>query len=159
MTIIINNGLNKLMRMRNIRKIKKDIKGRSVTSQRQLLLKLLRQSPKHLSAKELYKLAIVKNESISLATVYRNLRLFRELDLIEERRLGHIYCYYEMKESSDHQHLVCRSCDKVIEFTSPLIGQLLEELQHEHGFNVNKFELFLEGDCHQCHKGAAGEPE
>jgi len=77
--------------MRNIRKTKKEMKGRSVTAQRQLLLSLIRKAGGHISAKELYRRASRKNESISLATVYRSLRLFKELGLIEERRLGEVY--------------------------------------------------------------------
>jgi hypothetical protein len=75
-------------RMRNIRKIKQEINGRSFTAQRQLLLDLLKKAGGHLSAKELYRGASTKNESVSLATVYRTLQLFKELGLVEERRLG-----------------------------------------------------------------------
>ena len=138
--------------MRNIRKTKKEMKGRSVTAQRQLLLSLIRKAGGHISAKELYRRASRKNESISLATVYRSLRLFKELGLIEERRLGEVYCYYEVKESAGHQHLVCRGCDKVIEFESPLLSQLVEKLQRDHEFSLTKIELYMEGYCQQCNK-------
>jgi len=93
------SGLSFDMRMRNIRKNKKEFSGRPVTSQRQLLLRLIRRAGGHIGAKELYRRASNKSESISLATVYRNLGLFKELGLIEERRLGQLYCSYEIKES------------------------------------------------------------
>jgi Fur family ferric uptake transcriptional regulator len=112
-----------------------------------------------MSAKELYRRASRKNDSISLATVYRTLRLFKELGFVEERKLGQVYCSYEIKESSDHQHLVCRSCGKVIEFKSPLLTQLVEELQREHGFSLTKIDLYMEGYCQQCSKEPAGERE
>ena len=143
------------MRMRDIRKNKKEFSGRPVTSQRKLLLSLIKKAGGHISAKELYRRASRKNESISLATVYRTLQLFKELGLVEERRLGQGYCYYEVKESADHQHLVCRSCGKVIEFESPLIHKLVEKLQHDHGFNFTKIELYMEGYCQQCNKEAS----
>ena len=142
------------MRMRNSRKITNEIKGRPVTAQRQLLLRLIKKTGGHISAKELYRRASRKNESISLATVYRTLQLFKELGLVEERRLGQVYCHYEVKGSTDHQHLVCRSCGKVIEFESPLISKLVEELRHEHGFSLTKIELYMEGYCRRCTKGA-----
>jgi len=63
--------------MRNIRKNSTDIKGRPVTTQRQLLLDLIKRAGGHITAKELYTRAVGKNRSISLATVYRNLRLFK----------------------------------------------------------------------------------
>ena len=141
--------------MRNIRKIKNDMKGRSVTSQRKLLLSLIKKAGGHISAKELYRRASRRNESISLATVYRNLQLFKKLGLVEERRLGQVYYRYEMKDSAEHQHLVCRSCGKVIEFESPLIRRLVEALKHEHGFNLVKVELYMEGYCQECSKDAS----
>ena len=136
--------------MRNSRKIKNEIKGRPVTAQRQLLLRLIEKTGGHISAKELYRRANRKNESISLATVYRTLQLFKELGLVEERRLGQIYCRYEVKGSTDHQHLVCRTCGKVIEFESPLIAKLVEELKNEHGFSLRKIDLHMEGYCQNC---------
>ena len=141
--------------MRNVRKIKNEMKGRPVTSQRKLLLSLIKKAGGHISAKELYRRASKRNESISLATVYRTLQLFKELGLVEERRLGQVYCHYEMKDSNEHQHLVCRSCGKVIEVESPLLSKLVEELKHEHGFNLTKIELYMEGYCPQCDKEAS----
>jgi Fe2+ or Zn2+ uptake regulation protein len=143
------------MRMRNIRKNKIGMKGRLVTSQRTLLLDLIKKAGGHISAKELYRRASMRNESISLATVYRSLQLFKELGLIEERRLGQVCCRYEMKDSAEHQHLVCRSCGKVIEFDSPLIRELVETLKYEHGFHLIKVELYMEGYCRECVKEAS----
>ena len=59
-------------------------------------------------------------------------------------------CYYEVKQASEHQHLVCQGCGKVIEFKSPLIRRLVDKVQHEHGFKVTKAELYLEGYCLEC---------
>jgi Fe2+ or Zn2+ uptake regulation protein len=140
------------LRMRNIRKVQHELKGRPVTYQRKLLLDLIKKAGGHISAKELYRRASRRNRSISLATVYRSLQLFKELGLVEERRLGQLYCHYEMKDSAQHQHLVCRSCGKIIDFESPLIGQLVEELQRDHGFILQKVEVYLEGYCHECAK-------
>jgi Fur family ferric uptake transcriptional regulator len=140
------------LRMRNISKIQNEMRGRTVTSQRKLLLSLIKKSGGHISAKELYRRASRKNESISLATVYRTLQLFKELGLVEERRLGQMYCHYEMKESAEHQHLVCRSCGKIIEFDSPLINKLGEELQRDYSFILKKIEVYIEGYCKDCAK-------
>ena len=138
------------MRMRNIRNIKNFMEGHLVTSQRQLILSQIQKSGGHISAKELYRLASNKNKSISLATVYRTLRLFKELGLIEERRLGKVYCYYEIKESPEHQHLVCRCCGNVIEFDSDLVRRIIKKVHHDYDFNVTKTELYIEGYCKKC---------
>jgi len=126
------------------------MKRHHVTAQRQLLLQLIRSAGGHIDAKELYRRATREDELISLATVYRNLHLFKELGLVDERRLGQVRCYYEIKQTPEHQHLVCRGCGKIIEFESPLIRELVDKVQREHSFNVTKAELYLEGYCEQC---------
>ena len=138
------------MRMRSIRNIKNYLEGHLATSQRQLILSQIQKSGGHISAKELYRRASNKNKSISLATVYRTLRLFKELGLIEERRLGKVYCYYEIKETSEHQHLVCRCCGDVIEFDTDLVRRIIKRVNRDYDFNVTKTELYLEGYCKKC---------
>ena len=134
--------------MRSIRN--KQSQAYPLTMQRRLLLSLMHHTGGHMDAKELYQHALSNGASISLATVYRCLHLFKELGLVDEIWLGQTRCYYEIKQSAEHQHLVCRSCGKVIEFESPLIRRLADKLQREKGFNVTRAELYLEGYCQQC---------
>jgi Fur family ferric uptake transcriptional regulator len=121
-----------------------------LTTQRRLLLELLEEVDGHIDAKELYLRAAAKDQSISPATVYRNLNLFKQLGLIDERRLGKVSCYYEIKHSPEHQHLICQGCGKVIEFESPLVKALMDTIQENYGFKTTKFELYLEGCCQEC---------
>jgi Fur family ferric uptake transcriptional regulator len=134
------------------RNIKQDnpIQGHPLTSQRRLLLELLRDAEGHIDAKELYHRASARDKSISTATVYRTLNLFTELGLVDEIRLGKVQCYYEIKQSPEHQHLVCQGCGKVIEFQNPHFQKLVRAVRREHGFNVTKAELYLEGYCPEC---------
>ena len=111
---------------------------------------MIRNAGSHIDAKELYRRASSADRSISLARVYRSLRLFRELDLVDERRLGRSSHDYEMRHPAGHQHFVCRDCGRVIEFQAPLIGDLLGNTQQEQGFRVTKAEFYLEGHCPQC---------
>jgi Fur family ferric uptake transcriptional regulator len=126
------------------------IKAKPVTSQRMLLFNVMQEAGGHLDAKELYRRASERDPNISLATVYRNLRLFKEEGLINERHLGQARCYYEIKHSGEHQHLVCEACGQVIEFESSLIRKLVAEVQRKNNFSVTKVELCLEGRCHKC---------
>ena len=144
------DGYNRNMKLRLNRNHKNPIQGYPLTTQRRLLLELLGEANGHIDAKELYRRASSKDESISPATVYRSLNLFKQLGLIDERRLGKMRCYYEIKQSPEHQHLVCQGCGKVIEFETPLISKLVDKVQHEHSFNVTKAELYLEGYCLEC---------
>ena len=132
------------------RKQHNPIQGHPLTLQRRLLLELLRDAEGHIDAKELYRRAGAKDESISPTTVYRTLNLFKELGLVDEMRLGKIRCYYEIKQSLEHQHLVCQGCGKVIEFRNPHFQKLIKAVQREHGFKITKAELYLEGYCPEC---------
>jgi Fur family ferric uptake transcriptional regulator len=133
-----------------INRNKGQIKAKPVTTQRRLLLSVMQEAGRHLDAKELYRRASERDPNISLATVYRNLRVFEEQGLINERHLGQAHCYYEMKRLGEHQHLVCEACGQVTEFESPLIRKLVAEVQRKNNFSVTKVELYLEGHCHKC---------
>lgn len=126
------------------------IKGHPLTNQRRLLLGVLRNAKEHINAKELYRRASAIDKSISTATIYRSLNLFKELGLVDETRLGTIRCYYEIKQSPGHQHLVCRGCGKVIEFQNSHFQKLIDTVRQEHDFTITKAELYLEGYCSEC---------
>jgi Fur family transcriptional regulator, ferric uptake regulator len=141
------------MRMRISRNYKA-LEGHPRTKQRQVLLELISESEGHVDARELIKLAMAKDDSISQATVYRNLNLFKEMGLVEEKRLGHGHCYYEAKREGQkqHQHLVCNGCGAVIDFDCPL-SEIAERVKREQGFTVTKAEVYFEGYCKECGKG------
>jgi Fe2+ or Zn2+ uptake regulation protein len=120
------------------------------TTHRQLLLDILREAEGHLDAKQLFQEAVKREPRISLATVYRNLHLFQELGLVDERRLDKSQCYYEVKGAGEHYHLVCTTCGKVREFESPAVSRLVDEVQRNSGFAVTRAVLHLEGYCPQC---------
>lgn len=135
--------------MRLSRNYDETMRGHPQTKQRRLLLELIREAGGHIDAKELFRRANDKDQSISHATVYRSLNLFKQLGFIDEKRLGQAHCYYEMKGSLQHQHLVCRGCGKVIDFECPL-SEMVEKVKQEQGFTVTKAEVYLEGFCNDC---------
>jgi Fur family ferric uptake transcriptional regulator len=141
------------VRMRSKRNPDTAILDRPLTAQRRLLLDILRETPGHLDAKELYRRAIERDRRISLATVYRNLRLFKEMGLVGETRLDDVHCYYEIKRSAEHYHLVCSACGRVIEFESPLVARLVDEVERSCGFHAERAVLHLEGQCGNCGEG------
>jgi len=124
--------------------------GRSVTNQRKLLLDLIYRAKGHLDADELFRRAKEQQQRISLATVYRNLKLFKEMGLISENRLGETHSHYEIRSPVEHHHLVCRSCGRVEEFDSPLIAEARLRLQQEKGFDIFSVQLKMEGYCPKC---------
>lgn len=144
------NRYNGFVRMRIDRKQPGGIKDRPSTPQRRLLFDTLREAKGHLDARELYRTAAEKDPRISLATVYRNLRLFKELGLVEERRLDEVHCYYEIKRAPEHYHMVCTACGRVVEFESSLVSDLAAEVQRNSDFDVTRAVLYLEGYCPEC---------
>jgi len=134
-------------------------KGSISTAQRRLLLDLLRDTPGHIDARDLYRLANEKGQRVSLATVYRTLSFFTDLGIVEERHLDRTRCYYEMKPTTDHYHLVCEGCGQVFDFENPLVNQLAEEVGDTVGFEVERAVLYLEGLCKGCLDKAAGQGE
>jgi Fur family ferric uptake transcriptional regulator len=127
--------------------------GRRSTPQRRLLLDLLEQADGHLDAGELYLRAREIEPAISLSTVYRNLRLFREHGLIEERHLAEDHHHYEAKTRVEHHHLVCLGCGRIVEFVSPLVEEMKREIGAEHEFAVTGAEVSMSGYCSRCRQG------
>jgi Fe2+ or Zn2+ uptake regulation protein len=128
----------------------KVLTGQRVTSQRRLILDILRHSEGHLDADELYRLAKEREPRISLATVYRNLNLFKELGLVEERHFTEEHHHYEVKRKRKHHHLICLGCGRVVEFEYPLTRQMKEHISRKSGFKVLNTEVSMEGYCERC---------
>lgn len=129
------------------------LKGQRITNQRRLLLQLLRRSKGHLDADELFRLAKEREARLSLSTVYRTLRLFKELGLIEERHFSEDHHHYEAKGERDHHHVVCLGCGKVIEFDFPLAGKMKEDVSKQTSFDILSVDVSMEGYCDRCRHG------
>lgn len=129
--------------------------GKRATSQRTVLLDIIRRADGHLDADELYRRARESGHAISLSTVYRNLKLFRDQGLVKERHFAEEHHHYEVKASEEHHHLVCVSCGSVTEFASPLAKRLKREVESANGFRVTDTEIRIQGYCARC-KGSVG---
>lgn len=124
--------------------------GRRATSQRTLLLELIREAQGHLDAPELYRLAREKDPRISLSTIYRNLSMLKAMGFINELHFAEEHHHYEIKPQAEHFHLLCVRCGHVIEFESPLTERLKAELTKRHGFTITSTAIDLAGFCPDC---------
>jgi len=124
--------------------------GMRATNQRSLVLEVIRHGQGHLDADEIYRRARIKQPHISLSTVYRTLRMFKELGLVEELHFDEGHHRYEIKPSSEHQHLVCLGCGKIVEFECPLSSKMKEDIARENDFEVTGVEVRMTGYCPQC---------
>ena len=130
--------------------------GKRITAQRRLLLQIIRKAKGHLDADELYQRARQRQPAVSLSTVYRSLRLFKELGLIEKHQFDSSRWHYELKSGTRHLHLVCLGCGRVLEFHCPSAEKLESRLSKQEGFKVTDAEVYLEGYCSACQKQLLG---
>ena len=124
------------------------VTGMRATSQRALIMEIIRHG--HLDADEIYRQARIRQPRLTLSTVYRTLQMFKKLELVEELHFDEAHHHYEVKPSSEHHHLVCLGCGKVVEFKCPLSPKMKEDIAREKGFEITSVEIRMTGYCSEC---------
>lgn len=135
-------------------------KGLKTTGQRLLLLRILKDNKgKHLTAEDVHKQACELGSNIGLATVYRAIRLFTQLGLVDRLNLGDGSARFEISEMAmgeekhhRHHHLVCLNCKKVFPFEQDFLEDLEKNVLETTGFKVTDHEVSLYGYCKDCAK-------
>jgi len=123
--------------------------GQRLTAQRLLLLELVEKTEGQLDVYEIYRRAKERSRKISLSTVYRALRLFTDLGIVDDLQRDEHH-YHTPKLSHEHHHLVCLGCGQVVEFESELVDALKESVGSRHNFDVTRGEVNLSGYCQRC---------
>ena len=126
--------------------------GMRATNQRALILQIIRQREGHPDADEVYRQAREKQPNISLSTVYRTLRQFKESGLIQEVHFNENHHHYEAKAPQEHHHLLCLGCGKVVEFQYPLSSYVKKNVAEAKGFDISDTEIHLRGYCPECRR-------
>ncbi|PRR81030.1 Fur family transcriptional regulator [Clostridium vincentii] len=128
--------------------------GYKFTRQKQYVLKTLINADIHLNAKEIYE--IVKEDSVSLTTVYRTLKNFKELGIIKEINANDTN-YYEMKIFSGkplNLHLTCNQCNSIIDIDSRSLNLeyllLNNKLEKENNLQIYDSNIMFIGLCSEC---------
>ena len=92
-----------------------------------------------------------KNYRVSRATLYNTVDLLLECHLIRKHQFGKSQAQYEKSYSNkQHDHLVCTSCDKVIEFCDPRIQGIMNVIEEAMEFKISRHALNLYGLCKEC---------
>lgn len=119
-------------------------KGLKMTGQRRVIARVLSQSHDHPDVEELYRRASKLDDNISVATVYRTVRLLEEKGILEKHDFGGGRARYEVTEQGTHYHLIDVDTGKVIEFEDPEHVKLVEIMAKKLGFNLlqHRLELF-----------------
>lgn len=104
----------------------------------------------HVTAEELYRILAKRHPHIGLATIYRTLNLFCEAGLAQARHFGSQTQYDNVINKGHHDHLICTSCGKILEFENVEIERLQEEVARRNGFSIQMHKLELYGLCSAC---------
>lgn len=102
----------------------------------------------HISIDELYERMIQKFNSISLATIYKNINIMLENAFIQEVKLPNLKSVYELSKET-HSHVICQKCSKVIDITLNL-DAIMDSVSSVENFEIKKADLILSGVCKSC---------
>ncbi|AXX93081.1 transcriptional repressor [Malaciobacter molluscorum LMG 25693] len=137
-----------------IEELKKIVKqkGLKYTEQREIVLDILINAEDHLSAEEVYNQIKEKypDSNIGIATVYRALGFLEEVDLIASIAFGTEGKKYESNAKSHHDHLICTSCGKIVEFLDDEIEKRQDKIAKKNKFKITSHSMQLYGICTDC---------
>ncbi|MEM9437692.1 MAG: Fur family transcriptional regulator [Pseudomonadota bacterium] len=122
-----------------------EAKGLRMTGQRRTIAVVLEEAKDHPDVEELYTRASAIDNAISLATVYRTVKLFEEAGILEKLEFGDGRARYEDADRDHHDHLIDLATGEVIEFVDPEIEQLQEKIAERLGFELKGHRLELYG--------------
>jgi Fur family ferric uptake transcriptional regulator len=120
-------------------------KGLRMTGQRRVVAKVLAESQDHPDVEELHRRASALDPNISVATVYRTVRLFEEANILSRHDFGDGRARYEENPAEHHDHLIDVHSREVIEFRSDEIEELQREVARRLGYRLVGHRLELYG--------------
>src|SRR5689334_10997256 len=120
-------------------------RGLKMTGQRRVIARVLSDASDHPDVEELYRRASALDPRISIATVYRTVRLLEEKGILERRDFGGGRARYEATEHGHHFHLIDVDTGKVIEFQDPEYERLMQTIAARLGFDLVSLRLELFG--------------
>ena len=119
-------------------------KNMRMTTQRRVIARVLSVAQDHPDVEEVHRRAVEVDSSVSIATVYRTVRLFEEAGILERHDFGDGRSRYEEATDDHHDHLINIKTGEVVEFTNTEIEVLQERIAKEHGLKLvdHKLELY-----------------
>ena len=119
--------------------------GLRMTGQRRIIAKVIEESEDHPDVEELFKRASALDAAISIATVYRTVKLFEEAGILDKLEFGDGRARYEDAERDHHDHLIDLNSGEVIEFVDAEIEELQERIARKLGYELRGHRLELYG--------------
>ena len=126
-------------------------RGNRITNAREVVCKILETSGhEHFTVEELHKLALKKDKSIDLATVYRTLELLENINLIEHSHQAHGSGLYFLKEAYSNIHIVCESCDDIADLDQSTSKKVNTLIKNKTNFKEISNHFVYTGLCKKC---------
>lgn len=120
-------------------------RGLKMTGQRRLIARVLSESEDHPDVEELYRRAVALDNRVSVATVYRTVRLLEEKGILERRDFGGGRARFDPADRGIHHHLIDVDTGNVIEFSDAAHDALAREIASRLGFELVQLRLELFG--------------
>ena len=120
-------------------------KGLRMTDQRRLIARVLSDSEDHPDVEEVYRRALREDDKISIATVYRTVRLFEEAGILERHDFRDGRSRYEEVTNDHHDHLIDLATGKIVEFVDEDIEELQRKIAQRLGYKLVDHRLELYG--------------
>ena len=119
-------------------------KGLRITEQRRIIARVLSEAEDHPDVEKVYERASAIDRGISIATVYRTVRLFEEAGILDRHDFGDGRARYEPTAHGRHYHLIDVETGRVIEFVDPELEQLQKAIAERLGFRLvdHRMELY-----------------
>jgi len=119
-------------------------KGMKMTGQRRVIAQVLSDSDDHPDVEEVYRRSSSIDPKISIATVYRTVRLFEEASIVERLDFGDGRARYEEASEDHHDHLIDVQSGKIVEFHDDEIEELQRKIAEKLGYKLvdHRMELF-----------------
>lgn len=132
--------------------------GVRMTPQRHAILSYMLDTLTHPTADEIYKALGDRFPSMSVATVYNNLKVFIDAGLVYELSYGDGSSRFDA-DMSDHYHAICDSCGKIADFEFPPLTDVEKAASEKTGLYVTGHRLEVRGICPGCAKDQMGNPK
>ena len=131
-------------------------RGLKSTRQRSLIIDIFFGMGGHHSVEELWSRVRTQDAKVSVATVYRTMKLLSDCGLAHARNFGDGQTRYEAAIGRHHHdHLICTNCGQIVEFENDRIEALQDAVARKHGFKVISHKMELYGLCKDCQKSEA----
>lgn len=126
--------------------------GLKLTKQREAICEVFFAQVGHRRAEEILKDVRAQDPNVSLATVYRTLKLLQEYGLAESHNFQDGQAFFEpcFDDSEHHDHLICTRCGHILEFVNAAIEKLQIKVAATHGFKMTNHKMELYGLCASC---------